>query len=177
MNQLNTNTPRERKVLHAALWGLQILWGVFFDVTGFGKMMCYRQDVWARTLPQVAWFSAVPQSLFVVIGVVEFLGGVGLILPALAGVKTKLTPLAGLGLALVMVLAAVFHIWRGEYNFLPSNLVLASVAAFIAYGRVFAVPITPTSSGSPRLVSGFAVLSALLIADLAPFFYTFTHSH
>jgi hypothetical protein len=38
----------------------------------------------------------------------EFLGGIGL-LPAITGVKPKLTPFAAFGLTLVMVLAAVFH--------------------------------------------------------------------
>jgi hypothetical protein len=75
----------------------------------------------------------------IVIGVSEFLGGVGLILPAMTGVKTKLTPFAAFGLTLVMILAAVFHIVRGEYNFVPINLVLGGVASFIAalikYGR------------------------------------------
>lgn len=51
-----------------ALWALQVLWGVFFSVTGFGKIMCYKPEVWNQTLHQVAWFSAVPQNLFVFIG-------------------------------------------------------------------------------------------------------------
>jgi hypothetical protein len=35
-------------------------------------------------------------------------------LPAMTGVKPKLTPFAGFGLTLVMILAAVFHIVRGR---------------------------------------------------------------
>ena len=50
-------------------------------------------------------------------------------MPAMTGVKPKLTPFAAFGLALVMILAAVFHIVRGEYNFVPINLVLGGVAA------------------------------------------------
>ncbi len=65
----------------------------------------------------VPWFSAVPQGLFVFIGLCEFLGGVGLILPAMTGVKPKLTSFAAVGLTLIMILAALFHIVRGEYNF------------------------------------------------------------
>ncbi|HEV7218801.1 MAG TPA: DoxX family protein [Terriglobales bacterium] len=41
-------------------------------------------------------------------GVCEFLGGVGVILPAMTGVKPKLAPFAAFGLALVMILAAVY---------------------------------------------------------------------
>jgi hypothetical protein len=75
---------------------------------------------------------AVPQDLFIFIGVCEFLGGSGLILPAMNGVKPKLTPFAAFGLTLVMILAAVFHIVRGEYNFVPINVVLGGVASLKA---------------------------------------------
>lgn len=34
---------------------------------------------------------------------------------------------------------------RVEYNFLPINLVLGGVAAFIVYGPLFVRPIAPTS--------------------------------
>ena len=34
------------KTMNIALWILQVLWGVFFCFTGFGKIMCYRADVW-----------------------------------------------------------------------------------------------------------------------------------
>jgi uncharacterized membrane protein YphA (DoxX/SURF4 family) len=89
-----SKTTPKAKTLNIALWILQVLWGVFFCFTGFGKIMCYRADVWNHTLHQpVAWFSAVPQGLLVFIGVCEFLGGAGLILPAMTGIKPKLTPL------------------------------------------------------------------------------------
>ena len=70
-----------------------------------------------------------PQDLFIFIGVCEFLGGAGLIVPAMTGVKPKLTPFAAFGLALVMILAAVFHIVRGEYNFVPIDLVLGGASS------------------------------------------------
>ena len=121
------------------------------------------------------WLSAVPQELSIFIGICEFLGGVGLILPAMTGVKPKLTPFAAIGLTLVMILAAVFHIVRGEYAFVAINLVLGGVAAVIAYGRLFARPITPASIGASRILTGLAVLGALLLVDFAPVRYRYTH--
>jgi uncharacterized membrane protein YphA (DoxX/SURF4 family) len=170
-------TPKT-KTMHFALWILQVLWGVFFCFTGFGKLLCYRPDVWNYTLHQpVAWFSAVPQGLFVFIGVGEFLGGVGLILPAMTGIKPKLTPFAAIGLMLVMILAAIFHIVRGEYSFfVPMNLLLAGVAAFIAYGRLMARPIEPSSITTPRMLAGLAALSALVLVGFAPIWYQVTHT-
>ena len=161
------------------LWIMQVLWGVFFCFTGFGKMMCFRTDVWNFTLHQpVPWFSAVPQWLFVFIGVSEFFGGVGLILPAMTGIKPKLTPFAAIGLTVVMILAAIFHILRGEFQlFLPLNLVLASGSAFIAYGRLMARPIASGSLSTLRMISGVAVLGALVFVGYAPLWYQLTHIH
>jgi hypothetical protein len=51
--------------------------GAFFSVTGFGKVLCYKPALWNQALHEVPRFSAVPQDLFIFIGVCEFLGGVG----------------------------------------------------------------------------------------------------
>jgi hypothetical protein len=164
--------------MNRILWIVQVLWGVFFSFTGFGKILCFNQAVWNQTLPRVPWFSAVPQALFVFIGVCEFLGGVGLILPAMTGVKPKLAPLAAFGLTLIMILAAVFHILRGEYNFfVPINMVLGGGAAFIAYGPLFVRPIAPAAISTFRVLKGLAVLGALVFVGSAPVWYQLTHTH
>ena len=163
--------------MNKALWTSQVLWGVFFSVTGFGKICCYNSALWNKTRPRVPWFSAVPQELFVFIGICEFLGGVGLILPAMTGVKPKLTPFAAFGLTLVMILAAAFHIVRSEYNFLPINLLLGGVAAFTAYGRWLVAPIAPASISTFRVLKGLAVLGVLLLVNFAPLWHRMTHPH
>ncbi len=152
-----------------------MLWGVFFSVTGFGKVIWYKPALWNQALQQVPWVSAVPQDLLIFIGVCEFLGGVGLILPAMTGVKPKLTPFAAIGLTLVMILAAIFHVVRGEYSFLFINLVLGGVAAFIAYGRLLVRPIAPAPIGTLRILKALAVLGALVLVDFAPVWYRLTH--
>jgi hypothetical protein len=116
----------------------------------------------------------VGRLLFIFIGVCEFLGGIGLILPAMTGIHPKLTSLAAVGLTQVMVLAALFHIVPGEYNFLPINLGLGGVAAFIAYGRFAVRPIAPTSTSGFGVLKGFAVLSVLVLIDVAPAWYKLT---
>jgi DoxX-like family len=156
---------------------VQVLWGVFFSVTSFGKVLCYKPALWNQALQEVPWLSAVPQDLFIFIGVGEFLGGVGLLLPAMTGVKPKLTPFGAFGLTLVMLLAAVFHIVQGMYNFVPINLVLGGIAAFIAHGRLFVRLIAPASISTFRVLKGLAVLGALVLVDFAPVWYKLTHTH
>ena len=177
MNDLNQHPSIATKAFNVLLWSLQVLWGVFFSFTGFGKILAYDPAVWNHMLHQVAWFSAVPQGLFVFIGACEFLGGIGLILPAMTGVKPKLTPFAAIGLTLVMILAAIFHIARGEYSFfVPLNLVLGGVAAFIAYGRLVAMPIAARSTSTLRMLTGVAVLGALVLSGYVPVWYQMTHT-
>lgn len=173
----NSKTERQaRSPMNAVLWTLQALSGVFWSITGFGKMLCYNSSVWNQTRHDVSWFSAIPQGLFVFIGVCEFLGGVGLVLPAMTRVKPKLTAFAALGLALVMILAMGFHIARGEYNFLPTNLVLGGIAVFIAYGRLLMRPVMPASMSTFRVLKGLLVFAALVLVALAPVLYKLTHT-
>lgn len=178
MNQIDHHTSFANRTMSAIVWTVQMLMGVFWSITGFGKACCIDPAVWNHMLPQVPWFAAVPRYLFVFIGICEFLGGVGLILPAITGVKPKLTPIAAFSLALIMLLAALFHIARGEYGFfLTTNLVLGAVTAFIGYERWLVRPIASTSISTFRLVNGIAVLGVLIFVGYAPVWYQLTHIH
>jgi hypothetical protein len=168
MRHLMPIRRNEGSTMNTALWTAQVLWGVFFSLNGFGKVLCYNPALWNQARQEVPWFSAIPLDLFIFIGVCEFLGGIGLILPAMTGVRPRLTPFAGVGLTLVMILAAAFHIARGEYSFVAINLVLGGVAAFIAFGRLVLRPIAPASISTFGALKGFAVLGALLLVDVAP---------
>ncbi|HCT77887.1 MAG TPA: DoxX family protein [Micromonosporaceae bacterium] len=170
-----TKARGKRFTLNGALWLLQVLGGFFFAGSGFGKVLLYDGALYAAAPRAVAWYAAVPQPLIVFIGVVEVLGGVGLILPAMTGVMPKLTPLAAAGLTLTMILAAGFHITRGEYGLVPANVVLGGVAAFIAVGRWNLRPITPGPVTTSRVLKSFAVLTLLTLLVFAPTWYTMTH--
>jgi hypothetical protein len=63
------------------------------------------------------------------------------VLPALTGILPWLTPVAAALLALVMLLAALFHVPRREYQNIGANVVLLLLVAFIAYGRFVLVPL------------------------------------
>lgn len=69
------------------------------------------------------------------IGIAELLGGIGLILPWALDIAPVLTPLAAVGLGIIMVLAAAFHAKRGEKQGIVSNIVMLALFVFIAIGR------------------------------------------
>src|SRR3954447_18934676 len=120
------------------LWIAQILLGVAFILAGVNHGFRVER---IKTQAAMSWVAAVPRPLMTFIGVCEILGGLGLLLPALTGIGTWLIPVAAFGLALIMALAAVFHIRRGETQAVVSNLVLLALAAFVAYGRWMIVPL------------------------------------
>lgn len=69
------------------------------------------------------------------IGAAELAAALGLVLPAATGIAVLLTPLAAVGLAVVMALAGTFHLRRREYSAIGMNAVLLALAVVVAWGR------------------------------------------
>ncbi len=122
--------------MNIVLWIVQILLALAFLLAGVTHAFRYE-----RAKSQIKWVTAVPRGLLTFIGISEILGAIGLILPALTGILSWLTPLAAAGLVVMMLLASVFHATRREYPNIAANLILLALAAFIAYGRFGAVPL------------------------------------
>ena len=78
---------------------------------------------------------AISPRLRTLIGVAELLAAAGLILPSLTGFLPWLTPVAAVGLVIVMIGAIVFHVQRREFPNIVFNLVLLILSAFVACGR------------------------------------------
>ena len=115
-----------------ALWIVQVLLALTFVAAGVMKVAQSRERL-ETTLPWVGDFST-PTVRF--IGVAEILGGLGLVLPAATGIAPVLTPIAAIGLAVTMALAAVVHARRGEQRMIPVNVVLLVLAVVVAWGRL-----------------------------------------
>ena len=130
------NTPS--KALNISLWVAQVLLAGMFIMSGFMKVSQPIEQL-SQMLP---WTKHVPEALVRFIGISEVLGGIGLILPALLRIKPQLTIWAALGLALIMIFAAIFHIVRGEFSAIGMNVILILIAVFIAWGRSKKAPIT-----------------------------------
>ena len=126
-----------RRGLHVTLWMAQLLLALAFGMAGSLKLT---QPI-AKLAAQMPWTPDVPLLLVRFIGLAEAAGALGLILPAATRIRPRLTPLAALGLATIMVLAAAFHISRGEFKVLPLHAVLGGLAAFVAWGRLTRAPV------------------------------------
>ena len=131
--------------MNKLLWVLQIVLGVNFILVGF---MHY---IVPPGLPSLmSWMYELSTPLHIISGTAELLGGLGWILPGLTKIQTRLTPLAAAGLALVMILAIVYHVSRGEYPNVATNFIFAAVLGFVAYGRW---KLQPLDDGSEKPVA------------------------
>lgn len=131
-------TTQPSKVLNIALWIAQFALSGLFLMAGFMKLT-QPIEVLSAT---VAWAADMP-GLVRFIGLSELLGGIGLLLPAFLRIKPVLTPLAAVGIAIIMVLAMGYHGMRGEFGSVIFNLFLFGVAVFVAWGRFKKAPIAP----------------------------------
>jgi uncharacterized membrane protein YphA (DoxX/SURF4 family) len=134
-----TNVQTPSKAIHISLWLTQALLAAMFLMAGIMKTT---QPI-VELSKTVNWTSSVPEALVMFIGICEFLGGLGLILPALLKIKPNLTPVAALGLGAIQIFAIVFHLLRGETGIIGMNIILAALLGYIIWGRFKKVVITP----------------------------------
>jgi uncharacterized membrane protein len=132
------NTQQQTsKALNVSLWIAQSLLAVLFFATGIMKSLMPIEKI-AEMLP---WVANAPEALVRFIGISEVLGALGLILPAALRIRPYLTALAAGGVAIVMVLAAAFHLLQGEVSHIVAPVVVFLMAGFIFWGRTKKAPI------------------------------------
>jgi putative oxidoreductase len=118
------------------LWVVQVILALLFVL--FGITHATRRESMRERIP---WMWALPREGMLVIGVLDILGAIGLILPAVTRIQPWLTPLAALCLAILMVFAIIFHATRRELPNIALNTILGLLAAFVAWGRFVAAPL------------------------------------
>ena len=123
--------------MNTALWIIQGLLAIAFLMAGVMKLTQSKGKLYER----MEWVEDFSGGNIRLIGVLEILGALGLLLPGLVGVLTWLTPLAGLGLSIIMIGAMVTHFRRQEYPNMASNLILMLLALFVFFGRFFIEPL------------------------------------
>ena len=131
--------------MNIALWIVQGLLAALFMFGGVAKLTMPIQEI-ADGIGLPAWF-------IVFIAVAEVAGALGLILPGLTKIRTGLTPLAALGLVVIMIGATVLTA-NGAGGGDPTGAVVPFVtgilAAFVAYGRTRLAPSRRPIRALPR---------------------------
>ncbi len=120
-------------LMNTLLWIAQVLLALIFLIDGSLKIF-KPETMKAQGLGDV--------GLLLFIGVSEILGAGGLLLPPAARLFPWLTPLAALGIAVIMVLAVRFRLRRHEIGEAGVTFALMSLSLFVACGRFFLSPST-----------------------------------
>jgi hypothetical protein len=107
-----------------ALWTLQIALAAMFAFAGGRKLA--NQEMQKHLGKRLAIF----------IGIAEVAGATGLVAPLATGILPQLTAVAAASLAIVMVLAAAYHLRQGHptRQAVPA-IVLLALTVCVAYGR------------------------------------------
>ena len=113
-----------------ALWIVTVLLALAFLAAGSMKATTPRE----KLVPRMPYMEDLSNGQARVIGILEFLGALGLVLPAATGILPWLTPVAAFALALTMGFATALHLKRKESP--APSIVLGVVALAVGIGWV-----------------------------------------
>ncbi len=115
--------------MNILLWVLQILLALHAVIGAMWKFSNSEQTVPA--------LHAIPHGVWLAMGVLELLCGLGLILPAFNRSLAMLAPLAAAWIAAEMLLLSGLNVFSGsaDYQSMTVWLVVAALCALVAYGR------------------------------------------
>lgn len=128
--------------MNSILWSAQILLATCFIWAGTFKLL-YPIEKLSAMWP---WTSQVSPALVFFTGIIDSLGAIGLILPSLLCIKPVLTPITAIAIIVLMTVAVIFHIVRGEAAGIGPNIAFALIATFIAWGRLSKAPLKSNES-------------------------------
>ncbi|PWU52698.1 DoxX family protein [Micromonospora globispora] len=114
--------------MNVLLWALQVILALIFLGAGLAKITLPEEKLRER-------MALVPPARAKLLGTAEVLGALGLILPAVTGIAPVLTPLAAVGLAIVLLGAVVLHARAKETQMAVVTAVLLLAALVVAWGR------------------------------------------
>ncbi len=119
--------------MNIVLWIIQALLALIFLLSGGMKLALSIEQMRAMGPPNQI---LLPGLFIKFIGVCEVLGALGLILPRLFRMRPGLTPLAAVGLCIIMVGAIVTTLMSGQVAPAMFPLVTLVLLVFVAYGRM-----------------------------------------
>jgi uncharacterized membrane protein YphA (DoxX/SURF4 family) len=118
--------------MNIVLWILQVLLALLFLFAGGTKLVLPIDVLTSMGSPNQVHL---PGLLIRFVGVCEVLGALGLILPGLFRIRTGLTPLAAVGLVIIMIGATVLTVVGDGVAAAVFPAVVGVLLALVAHGR------------------------------------------
>ena len=124
--------------MNLVLWLVAGLLTAVFGTTGILKLT-QSKDHLVRS--GITWVEDFSTPAVRGIGALELLAALALVLPSAFGTATRLTPVAALGLVVLMAGAVTIHVRRHEISLAVGTGLLLLLAAFLAWGRLGPYPL------------------------------------
>jgi len=116
--------------MNALLWVLQALVALLC-ISG-GAFQMFKLDELQKG---VTAMRELPHTLWILFGLINCLGGLGLLLPGMLKVLPELTAFSAAVVAVLSAVISGLYIYYGDKPPLSYSVAMAVVAAFVAYGR------------------------------------------
>lgn len=123
------------RALRISVWIAQVLLALMMISGAVLKWLPVEQSS-----AQMPWMGQVPLWQLRVLGLLDLLGGVGVILPSLLRYGQRWVVAAATCIVLLMLSAIVFHISRGEASVIGFNIFLLLLAVLVAWVRGYKIP-------------------------------------
>ena len=129
---------KQSKALNVLLWISQGIIALTLIWAAYAKLLQPIEET-AKMLP---WALDNPK-LLTFTGIIDLLGGIGIIVPAALKIQPKLSVYAAYGTIVLMIAASIFHVSRGESSLIGMNIFFLMLAVFVVWGRTKKAPILP----------------------------------
>lgn len=134
--------------LNVGLWIVQVLLAALFLFAG-GMKLVLPIDAMQGPVYLPGWFLRF-------IGIAEVLGALGLVLPGLFRIRRELTPLAAVGLVIIMAGATVVTLMGGVILPALVPFTVGLLLAFVVRGRGQSLRLSIASRGTPAAATSQA---------------------
>jgi len=119
------------------LWMAQALLAAAFSLAGLMKVQQPLDELRKNLGPWVDGFSL---GQIRTIGTFEILGALGLILPMWLNILPVMTPIAAIGIGIIMIGAIITHLKMDDSKPAMANFILLLLCVFVAIGRLGHLP-------------------------------------
>jgi len=117
--------------MNTIIWVVQCLSATIFSIAGLLKLVTPKEILEEK----IGWVKDYPDSTVRIIGLSEFIGALGLVVPMALDVFPILTPIAAVYLIIIMQLGTRAHLLRKEYKKIRVDFLFFVLALFIAIER------------------------------------------
>lgn len=117
--------------MNTILWIMQILLTAMFAMAGYGKITNSKeQHISDGHIKEDN--SVIPIRI---LGVLEWIGCIGIIIPWVTNIYPLLTPIAACCFGLVIIAGTAVHTLKKEYKMLPMLITILIISFLVAYFR------------------------------------------